>query len=157
LAAFVRSFMIDAVAVVGTSPVEADRVVVLFADLSGFTVLTELRGDSAAADVAIRFLMLARASLSGGARLLKALGDGVLIVAPDWDAAQTTALCLRERLRDEPELLPVRIGICEGPVVWREGDVFGATVNNAARLADAAEPWEIRECQGSPVSASSSA
>jgi adenylate cyclase len=150
--------MIDPVTAVITEQVEAERAVVLFADLSGFTVLTELRGDSAAADVAIRFLMLARASLTGVARLLKALGDGVLIVAPDWDAAQMTALGLRERLLDEPELLPVRIGICEGPVVWREGDVFGATVNNAARLADAAEPWEIRECsQPSPVSAVSSA
>jgi class 3 adenylate cyclase len=34
-------------------------------------------------------------------------------------------------------------------VVWRDGDVFGATVNRAARLADAAEPWEICEEENS--------
>jgi adenylate cyclase len=144
--------MIEPVAAAVRERVEAERAVVLFADLTGFTVLTELRGDDAAADVATRFVVLARESLAGGAWVVKTLGDGVLIVAPDWDAARTTALGLRERLRDERDLLPVRIGICGGPVVWRDGDVFGSTVNQAARLADLADPWEIREC---PVGASS--
>jgi class 3 adenylate cyclase len=39
----------------------------------------------------------------------------------------------------------VHAGICAGTVVWRDGDVFGAAVNEAARLADAAEPSEIIE------------
>jgi class 3 adenylate cyclase len=137
--------MIDPMAVVTTEPVEAERVVVLFADLSGYEMFTDARGDAAAADVAIRFVELVRASLSGGAHLLKTLGDGVLIVATDLAEARATALCLTEMVRREPDLLPVRVGICEGAVVWREHDVFGATVNRAARLADAAEPWEIRE------------
>jgi class 3 adenylate cyclase len=141
-----------------TQPVETERAVVLFADLSGFEVMTDARGDSAAADVAMRFVGLARVSLAGGARLLKTLGDGVLIVAPDQTAARATATTLVDLLRREPDLLPVRVGICEGPVVWRDDDVFGATVNRAARLADAAEPWEIRECsQALSMSASSSA
>jgi adenylate cyclase len=137
--------MIEPVAAVVTERADPERAVVLFADLSGYALMTEARGDRAAADVAVRFASLAQASLVGGARLLKTLGDGVLIVAPDREAGRATALGLRERLRREPDLLPVRIGICEGPVVWREDDVFGATVNQAARLVDAAEPWEIRE------------
>ena len=148
--------MIQRVTTVLTQQAEQERAVVLFADLSGFEVMTETRGDVAAADVAVRFATLVRASLADGARLLKTLGDGALIVAPDRATARITALSLRERLRREPDLLPVRVGICEGPVVWRDDDVFGATVNRAARLADAAEPWEIREGQ-SPLSASSSA
>ena len=123
----------------------------LFADLTGYAVMTEARGDTAAADLAMRFVALARASLAHGARLLKTLGDGVLIVAPDTAAGHATALRLRELLRQEPELLPVRIGLCEGPVVWRENDVFGATVNRAARLVDAAAPWEIREDSRAPL------
>jgi class 3 adenylate cyclase len=39
----------------------------------------------------------------------------------------------------------VHAGICAGSVVWRHGDVFGATVNDAARLVDSAGPWEIAE------------
>ena len=42
-------------------------------------------------------------------------------------------------------LPPVHAGIRAGSVVWRRGDVFGATVNDAARLADSAGPWEIAE------------
>ena len=137
--------MIRPVATVVTQSAEPGRAVVLFADLCGYEILTETRGDSAAADVATRFAGLARVSLAGGARLLKTLGDGVLIVAPDTTAARTTADSLCELVRREPDLPPVRVGICEGSVVWRDGDVFGATVNQAARLADAAQPWEIRE------------
>ena len=124
---------------------ETPVVAVLFADLSGFGAFTEAVGDEAAADVAGRFASLARASLHLGARLLRTLGDGALIVAPDLDAARATAHRLRELVRQEPALLPVRVGICHGSVVWRDGDVFGATVNRAARLADGAGPWEICE------------
>jgi adenylate cyclase len=118
---------------------------VLFADLSGFGALTDALGDEVAADVATRFAALARHSLVGGARLLKTLGDGALVVAPDADAARATAQRLRDLVRQEQSLLPVRVGMCEGDVVWRGDDVFGATVNRAARLADEAEPWEISE------------
>jgi adenylate cyclase len=118
---------------------------VLFADLSGFGDFTEACGDDAAADLASRFTALARASLAPRTRLLKTLGDGVLIVAPDLTAARATAHRLRELVRQEPQLLPVRVGLCSGTVVWRDDDVFGAVVNRAARLADVARPWEIRE------------
>src|SRR5207248_7704553 len=116
---------------------------VLFADLSGFGALTEARGDQAAADVAIRFARLARAALAEGAMLLKTLGDGVLVVAPDLPSARRTARRLRELVHGDPSLPAVRAGICEGSVVWRDGDIFGATVNAAARLFDEARPWEV--------------
>jgi adenylate cyclase len=118
---------------------------VLFADLSGFGAFTEACGDDAAADLASRFTALARASLAPEARLLKSLGDGVLIVAPDLAAARATAHRLLDLVRQDPRLLPARVGLCSGSVVWRDGDVFGVVVNRAARLADVARQWEIRE------------
>jgi adenylate cyclase len=118
---------------------------VLFADLSGFVAFTEACGDEAAADVASTFTALARASLAPEARLLKSLGDGVLIVAPDLAAARATAHRLLDLVRQDPRLLPARVGLCSGTVVWRDGDVFGVVVNRAARLADVARQWEIRE------------
>jgi len=136
--------MMRLVAAAVTLPVvEAQPAAVLFADLTGFEALTEARGDSAAADVATRFARLARACLPVGSRLLKTLGDGVLILAPDLASARTAAERLRELVQQDPTLPPVRAGICEGSVVWRDDDVFGATVNRAARCADAAAPWEI--------------
>ena len=123
----------------------ASQAAVLFADLTGYAALTESLGDSAAADVATGLAALTRASLADGACLLKTLGDGVLIVAPDLAAARLTGERLRCAVGHDPRFPPVRIGLAAGPVVWRDGDVFGATVNQAARLADVAGPWEIRE------------
>jgi adenylate cyclase len=118
---------------------------VLFADLSGFRQLTETCGDEAAADAAGRFVALVRRSLAPGACVVKTLGDGVLVVAPDLDAARQTATHIRGAVLVDEGLPPVHAGICAGSVVWRHGDVFGATVNDAARLADSAGPWEIAE------------
>ncbi len=120
---------------------------VLFADLTGFRQLTEIHGDEAAADAATRFVTLVCRSLAPGACLIKTLGDGVLVVAPDVDAARETAAQIRCAVMVDESLPPVHAGICAGSVVWRQGDVFGATVNDAARLADAAGPWEIAERQ----------
>ena len=118
---------------------------VLFADLSGFRQLTETHGDEAAADAATRFAGLVRRSLAPGAHVVKTLGDGVLVVAPDLDAARETATQIRCAVMVDDGLPPVHAGICAGSVVWRHGDVFGATVNDAARFADSAGPWEIAE------------
>ena len=125
----------------GMPPVGA----VLFADLSGFRQLTETHGDEAAADAATRFAGLVHRSLAPGAHVVKTLGDGVLVVAPDLDAARETATQIRYAVMVDDGLPPVHAGICAGSVVWRHGDVFGATVNDAARFADSAGPWEIAE------------
>ena len=123
---------------------------VLFADLSGFRALTVRRGDEAAAEAAARFVALTRRSLVPGARIVKTLGDGVLIVAPDVATARVTASRIRHAVASDDVLPPVHAGICEGSVVWRQGDVFGAAVNDAAALADAAGPWEIAEGRRRP-------
>jgi adenylate cyclase len=118
---------------------------VLFADLSGFRLLTKTHGDEAAADTATRFVALVRRSLAPGASVVKTLGDGVLVVAPGIEAARETAAQIRCGVMADEVLPPVHAGICAGSVVWRHGDVFGAAVNDAACLADAAGPWEIAE------------
>lgn len=118
---------------------------VLFADLTGFGRLTEAEGDEAAAEVAMRFAALVRGTLGPGERLVKTLGDGVLVVSPDLGTARATAARIRHRVAADGSLPPVHAGLRGGSVVWREGDVFGAAVNDAARLAEAAGPWEIAE------------
>ena len=133
---------------VGTVGLSSDAPAVgavLFADLTGFRRLTEAYGDEAAADTATHFASLVRRSLASGARLVKTLGDGVLVVAPDIDAARETAARIRSAVMADGSLPPVHTGICAGSVVWRGGDVFGATVNHAAGLADLAGAWEIAE------------
>ena len=119
------------------------RLAVVFADLDGFTALTEVHGDLDAAEVATGFADLARGALEPGARLVKTLGDAVMITAKDVDEALQTALnvvAAVDRVDDYPT---VSAGVHAGPVVERAGDVFGATVNLAARVAAHAAPGQV--------------
>ena len=111
---------------------------VAFVDLTGFTGLTQRLGDDVAAGMSLRLADLARdVTRRHGGRLVKVLGDGALLAAPGADEATASALELLAALG--PAGLPSgHAGVHSGPVVEREGDVFGRTVNIAARLADAA-------------------
>ncbi len=113
----------------------SESLAVLFADLSGFTALTETHGDRDASDIAERFYALAQESLTGDARLVKTIGDAVMIVAADPATAIGTALKLAASVEAEPGFPAVRVGVHLGPCIERRGDYFGATVNLAARVA----------------------
>ena len=115
----------------------------LFADLAGFTALTEMHGDDDATDVVTRFYGLARASLANEARLIKTIGDAVMIIADETPSAVSTALRLAAAVRAEPGFPAVRIGLHCGPAVERSGDYFGATVNLAARITAYARSDQI--------------
>lgn len=115
----------------------------VFADLVGYTSLTEQAGDQAAADVAREFrramLLLSR---QHGACHVKSMGDGAMIWVPDAGSAVRLAERTLAEVGTRPDLLPVRVGAHSGPAVMRDGDWYGSAVNVAARLADMAEPNE---------------
>jgi adenylate cyclase len=113
----------------------------LFADLAGYTALTERCGDEIAAEVARDFRRTMRSlSRKYGAWQAKSMGDGVMIWAPD--AAQAVALATEAVSEGGAcsHLPPVRIGVHTGPAVMQGLDWYGSTVNVAARLAEEAEP-----------------
>ena len=76
----------------------------------------------------------------GRGRIVKTIGDEVLFVADDVGDGAAIALALQERVRAEPTLPPLRIGLATGPVLVRYGDVYGEVVNIAARLTGHARP-----------------
>jgi class 3 adenylate cyclase/YHS domain-containing protein len=114
-----------------------------FVDLAGFTALTEQHGDFDAADVATRFAELTRAALRDGDRLIKTIGDAVLVTS----ASPGGALDLVDRLlvsaAEERTLPALRAGLHHGLAIERDGDVFGAAVNLAARVAAEAYAGEV--------------
>ncbi len=82
--------------------------------------------------------------LEHGGQVIKNIGDEVLFVADDAASATRAALALVARGNDEAdEFPPVRAGVAYGPVVRRLGDVFGETVNIAARLTSAARAGTV--------------
>jgi adenylate cyclase len=115
----------------------------VFADLAGYTALTEQRGDEAAAQVAREFRrVMCALSRDHGAWQVKSMGDGVMIWAPDARDAIALAARTIEQVGTRPDLLPVRVGVHTGPAVMRGCDWYGSAVNVAARLAAEAAPNE---------------
>jgi adenylate cyclase len=114
-----------------------------FVDLEGFTALTEAHGDEDAARIATHFARLTGAVLGPGDRLVKTIGDAVLVTS----ANAASGVALVERLFTEasadPRLPSLRAGLHHGSAVDKDGDVFGAAVNLAARVAAEAHAGEV--------------
>jgi len=116
---------------------------VSFLDITGYTRLTEERGDEAAAELAARLATLVRgSSRDHGGQPVKWLGDGVMFYFPSPGEGVLAALDMVEGVASHA-LPPARVGIDAGPVVFQEGDYFGRTVNLAARIAEYARPGEV--------------
>jgi class 3 adenylate cyclase/DNA-binding transcriptional MerR regulator len=114
-----------------------------FLDITGYTRLTEERGDEAAADLATRLATLVRrSSQEHRGTPVKWLGDGVMFYFRESADAVLAALEMVEVV-GRHGLPPAHVGIHAGPVIFQEGDYFGRTVNLAARIAEYARPGEV--------------
>jgi len=116
---------------------------VCFVDLTGYTRLTEEQGDEVAARLAGSLAALVEnISRHHGGKPVRWLGDGGMFLFKEPTAGMVAAL---EMVGSAPGagLPPTHIGIHAGPVVAQDGDVFGRTVNIAARIAAWAGPGEV--------------
>jgi adenylate cyclase len=113
----------------------------LFADISGYSRLSELGGDEVAADLAIRFACLAAGlAHQHNAEVVKRVGDAVMIHAESASDLIQLGVRMHEELGSLP---PIHVGIHSGQAVAREGDWWGCTVNIAARVAAAAAAGQL--------------
>src|SRR5256714_15263333 len=122
---------------------ESQQTTVLFADVSGSTKLYEAAGDAAALTAIGRCIdHMRKAAESTGGRVVKTIGDEIMALFPSPDAAAGAASEMHATIEQLPEVggarLGVRVGFHSGPVIQREDDVFGDTVNMAARLVEQA-------------------
>jgi adenylate cyclase len=114
-----------------------------FADITGYTRLTQERGDAAAAQLAEQLARLVqRTSVQYGGRPVKWLGDGVMFYFPEPGPGVVAALTMVDGVVDAG-LPPAHVGLHAGPVVFQEGDYYGQTVNVASRIAEYARPGEV--------------
>jgi adenylate cyclase len=121
---------------------EQTRVIV-FIDLTGYTASTEASGDRQAAEQGGLLVEIAQDFCARHAgRLVKSLGDGVMLRFRKVDPAVRASLEIVERSAGAG-LSPARAGIAAGPVIERDGDYFGRTVNLASRLVDLAGPGQV--------------
>ena len=115
-----------------------------FADLVGFTVLSQQLSEKDLAEMVARFERLAHDTVTVlGARVVKMIGDEVMFVAEDVLVAARVALALAEAYADDEVLSDVRVGLAAGDVLAREGDYFGPVVNLASRIVNIALPGSV--------------
>ena len=114
-----------------------------FLDVTGYTQLTQERGDAAAAALVEKLSRIVqRISVQHGGRPVKWLGDGVMFHFPDPGLGVVAAIEMVESLASAG-LPPAHVGLHAGPIIIQEGDFYGQTVNLAARIGEYARPGEV--------------
>ncbi len=128
---------------------EASRqTTVLFADVTGSTKLYEAAGDALAAEAIGRCLEKLRLSAEAtGGRVVKTMGDSVMALFSSPDAAASAAARMQVAIEALPQVgdikLGLRIGFHAGPVIQRDDDIYGDTVNVAYRLHEQAKRGQV--------------
>jgi adenylate cyclase len=116
------------------------RVAIAFADLAGYTRLTEEQGEEEAVGAVERFVEAVEHTLPDDARVIKTIGDEVMVVGSDPAALVDWAVGFQTLMPERP--LP-RIGIHYGETLYRDGDYYGREVNLAARVAARSAGGEV--------------
>lgn len=116
------------------------RVAIAFADLAGYTKLTEEEGEEEAVGAVERFVENVEHTLPDDARVIKTIGDEVMIVGSDPSSLIDWAVGFQTLVAERP--LP-RIGIHYGETLYRDGDYYGREVNLAARVAARSAGGEV--------------
>jgi adenylate cyclase len=116
------------------------RVGIAFADLAGYTRLTEEAGEEEAVDIVERFVEAVENTLPDDARVIKTIGDEVMVVGSDPSALVDWAVGFQLLHGERPR---PRIGIHAGGALYRDGDYYGRAVNLAARVSARAAGGEV--------------
>jgi adenylate cyclase len=117
------------------------RVAIAFADLAGYARLTVERGDEEALGAVERFVEAVEQTLPADARVIKTLGDEVMVAGSDASGLARWAVGLQSAIR--PGEPPPRIGIHYGEALYRDGDYYGREINQAARVVARAGGGEV--------------
>jgi adenylate cyclase len=116
------------------------RVAIAFADLAGYTRFTEEEGEEEALSSVERFVEGVTHTLPEDARVVKTIGDEVMVVGTDVGALVDWAVGFLATVEERPE---PRLGINYGSTLYRDGDYFGREVNLASRVVARARGGEV--------------
>lgn len=131
-------------AAAGESGAPDVQVCVGFADITGFTALSDGLDHHTLGRLLDAFHIAADAAVAGrGGRIVKTIGDEIMFVVESAKAAVDIGLRLADGFHAAGRLIQLHVGVAQGPALQRDGDYYGATVNRAKRLAEAAGPGQV--------------
>jgi adenylate cyclase len=132
-----------------TSPDPSARssATVAFVDLAGFSAIADVHGDASALRILELFEGMVGEALAEHAPPVKWIGDEAMLAFPGPEVAVEALGRLLQACREEPRIPLTRAGVNHGPVIRRGGDLFGSTVNIAARIVALASPGQLLATQ----------
>ncbi len=122
---------------------ESSVATVAFVDLAGFSAIADVYGDASAIAILGYFEELVQDAFEGLGQPIKWIGDEAMFGFPDPATALKVLGRLLPACRAEPRIPLTRTALNHGPVLRRANDLFGSTVNVAARVAALASPGQM--------------
>jgi class 3 adenylate cyclase/YHS domain-containing protein len=119
------------------------NIAIMMADLSGYTAMTEIHGANTAVSLIDKYLGIVKKSLVGSSHLHERVGDEMIIIATTAEDLAYTATMMFEHAHEEIQFLPLHAGLHYGPIIKKDGDYFGTTINTASRITSVAEKGQM--------------
>jgi adenylate cyclase len=128
-------------------PAARTSATVAFVDLAGFSAIADVHGDASALRILELFEGMVGEALAEHAPPVKWIGDEAMLAFPEPEVAVQALGRLLQACREEPRIPLTRAGVNHGPVIRRGADLFGSTVNIAARIVALASPGQLLATQ----------
>jgi adenylate cyclase len=119
------------------------EIAILMADLTGYTAMTDVHGGASAAQIVNRYMKIVDAATYGTTKVVQRIGDQVVMIAENALDLMTTATQINALTLEENHFLSIHAGMHYGPIFIERGDLFGSTINVAARIMNIASRGQI--------------
>lgn len=119
------------------------EIAILMADLTGYTAMTDVHGGASAAKLVNKYMEIVDAALHGTTKVMQRIGDQVVMIAENSGDLLETAKRLNNLTHEEHHFLSIHAGLHFGEILIEDNNLFGSTVNVAARIMNAASRGQI--------------
>jgi adenylate cyclase len=119
------------------------NVAILMADLTGYTAMTDVHGGASAAKMVNKYMQLVDDALHGTTKVVQRIGDQIVMTAEKAEDIVVTARNINTSTLAEHEFLSIHAGIHYGSIFVDNGNLFGSTINIAARIMNLANRGQI--------------
>jgi len=116
---------------------------ILMADLSGYTAMTDAHGGESAARIVNKYMQLVDSAVHGSSRIVQRIGDQVVLIGDNADDMVVTAQKLNSLTLEEHHFLSIHAGLHYGPIFIENDNLFGSTINVAARIMNLASRGQV--------------